>query len=178
MYGEDLVRQFHLDQTVWPSERVGFVPGFLNILLLQSLQLENVTFKTVIEIVERVSLELLLHHRHWDVGQLDVHLLMTQSAFIWTTLSHPWWNIHPQNAGNLLLFYLRAKFNSRSKAACNVIAHLHQVVVRWWASSGCWWPLSWWWWWFRFYLEHTFSCLASDSICSDSPLPSSLDFAD
>ena len=42
--------------------------------LLESLQLEDVTLQALVEVVKRLGLELLLHHRHRDVRQLDVHL--------------------------------------------------------------------------------------------------------
>ena len=60
---EDLVWQLHLDQAVGPPEGGGLVPRLVLVplLLLQRLQLENVALQAVVEMVERIRLELLLH---------------------------------------------------------------------------------------------------------------------
>ena len=85
----NLIGQFHFHETVGPSKwTLRLVSSFVTVLLLvvvvvallrllhllQSLQLEDITLQTLVEVVKRVGLELLLHHRHRDVRQLDVHL--------------------------------------------------------------------------------------------------------
>ena len=137
----NLIRQFHFYKTVGPSKwTLRLVSSFVTVLLLvvvavallhllhllQSLQLEDVTLQTLVEVVKRVGLELLLHHRHRDVRQLDVHLHWQDwmKKQLEDDIKLSFWFEARRSKPKLKTFDLRAKFYSGGKTISDVVAHL------------------------------------------------------
>ena len=140
----NLIGQFHFHETVGPSKWIPrLVSCFVTVLLLvvvvvallhllhllQSLQLEDVTLQTLVEVVKRVGLELLLHHRHRDVRQLDVHLHWQDRMRkqLEKEIKLSFWFEERRSKPKLKTFDLRAKFYSGGKTISNVVAHLKHI---------------------------------------------------
>ena len=138
----NLIGQFHFHETVGPSKwTLRLVSSFVTVLLLvvvallhllhllQSLQLEDITLQTLVEVVKRVGLELLLHHRHRDVRQLDVHLHWQDRMRkqLEKEIKLSFWFEERRSKPKLKTFDLRAKFYSGGKTISNVVAHLKHI---------------------------------------------------
>ena len=148
----NLIRQFHFYETVGPSKwTLRLVSSFVTVLLLvvvavallrllhllQSLQLEDITLQTLVEVVKRVGLELLLHHRHRDVRQLDIHLHWQDwmRKQLENDIKLSFWFEDRRSKPKLKTFDLGAKFYSGGKTISDVVAHLKHIK---WTSCSLW----------------------------------------